>query len=150
MALGWRCLTFVGIALTYKTVFQQLNGQTYGPLLSAFFRKYHHLAQSDPFQITDRKREFYEIDTSQYMNYDFEDLGDEYHINHGPQPEGEAMDSSWLAEMDKFLKGEDNKFKEHKNFVNYQYEYIDKSFPTIDKARNLMQTPVEATPKNLF
>jgi hypothetical protein len=38
------------------------------------------------FSITDRKREFYEIDTSQYMNYNFHDLGHEYHAHHGPQP----------------------------------------------------------------
>ena len=38
------------------------------------------------FSITDRKREFYEIDTSQYMNYNFHDLGHDYHAHHGPQP----------------------------------------------------------------
>lgn len=40
----------------------------------------------DRFEITDRKREFFNIDTSQYMNYDFHDLGHEYHAHHGPQP----------------------------------------------------------------
>jgi hypothetical protein len=55
------------------------------------------------------------------MNYSFNDLGHDVHVNHGPQPDGEAMDSSWLSELDKFLRGEDNKLKEHKNFVNYEY-----------------------------
>ena len=42
------------------------------------------------------------------MNYSNKTLGDNYHTSHGPQPEGEAMDSSYLTEVDKFLKGEDN------------------------------------------
>ena len=45
------------------------------------------------------------------MAYGYKDLGHDYHVNHGPQPEGEAMDSSWLGELDKFLKGEDNTLK---------------------------------------
>jgi len=57
------------------------------------------------------------------------------------------MDSSWLTELDKFLRGEDNKLKEHKSFVNYNYEYLDKSFPTIEKAHDLMHSPAKPTPK---
>jgi hypothetical protein len=60
------------------------------------------------------------------------------------------MDSSWLGELDKFLRGEDNKLKEHKNFVNYQYEYIDKSFPTSEKAQELMQAPLKQEKKSYF
>lgn len=41
------------------------------------------------------------------------------------------MDSSWLAELDKFLNNEPNRLKEHKYFLDYDYEYIDKSFPTV-------------------
>jgi len=59
---------------------------TYGPVISAFFRKYNEFAKTDTFEITDRKREFYHIDTSQYMKYDFKDLGHDYHAHHGPQP----------------------------------------------------------------
>ena len=84
------------------------------------------------------------------MNYSYKDLGHDHHVNHGPQPDGEAMDSSWLSELDKFLRGEDNKLKEHKNFVNYQFEYIDKSFPTAEKAQELMQTPLKLEKKSYF
>jgi hypothetical protein len=56
------------------------------------------------FDISDRKREFYQIDTSQYMSYTHEDL-DHGHTNYGPQPDGEAEDASWFKAMDKFLAG---------------------------------------------
>ena len=68
------------------------------------------------------------------MAYDFNDLGHDYHAHHGPQPDGEIEDSSWLIEVDKFLKGEENKLKEHRNFINYDFEYIDKSYPTVEIA----------------
>ena len=55
-----------------------------------------------------------------------------------------------LSELDKFLRGEDNKLKEHKNFVNYQFEYIDKSFPTTEKAQELMQAPLKLEKKSYF
>ena len=45
--------------------------------------------------------------------------------------------------MDKFLRGEENKFKEHKNFVNYKYEYMDKSYPNSEKAHNLIFSPLK-------
>jgi len=150
LAWGWRALSFVGVGYLYNQVFQYANSQTYGPLLSAFFRKYQNVAKNDRFAITDRKREYFDIDTSEYMNYSFKDLGHDVHVNHGPQPDGEAMDSSWLSELDKFLKGEENKLKEHKNFVNYQYEYIDKSFPTPEKAHDLMYAPFKEEKKSYF
>ncbi len=86
MAFGWRCLSLFGTAFLYKTAFQAYNAQTYGPLLSAFFRKHSQQAQPDRFSIVDRKREYFYIDTNSYMNYDYKDLGHEYHVNHGPQP----------------------------------------------------------------
>jgi hypothetical protein len=119
MAVGWKLLSLLGVGFLYKNVFQYYNGLTYGPLLSAYFRKYSSVAKADKFAITDRKREYFDIDTSDYMSYNYKDLGHDYHVNHGPQPDGEAMDSSWLTELDKFLRCEDNKLKEHKNFVNY-------------------------------
>jgi hypothetical protein len=149
-AWGWRALSFFGVGFFYNQIFQYVNGQTYGPLMSAFFRKYANAAKTDRFAITDRKREYFDIDTSSYMNYNFNDLGHDVHVNHGPQPDGEAMDSSWLSELDKFLHGEENKLKEHKNFVNYQYEYIDKSFPTAEKAHELMHAPLKAEKKSYF
>lgn len=75
------------------------------------------------------------------MNYTFKDLGHDYHANHGPQPDGEAADSSWLYQLDKFLKGEENQLKEHKNFVNYKFDYIDKSFPTSEAVHSVFHAP---------
>lgn len=150
MAPGWKLLSILGAGFLYKNVFQYYNGQTYGPLLSAFFRKYADVAKADKFAITDRKREYFDIDTSDYMSYGYKDLGHDYHVNHGPQPDGEAMDSSWLSELDKFLRCEENKLKEHKNFVNYNFEYIDKSFPTAEKAHELMHAPLEPEHKPYF
>lgn len=85
-AVGWRILSMIGSAFLYKNVFQYYNGLTYGPIMSAYFRKYGDFAKTDPFKITDRKREYFDIDTSQYMSYDYNDLGNDYHVNHGPQP----------------------------------------------------------------
>lgn len=119
MAFGWRLLSLIGVAWAAKTTLQLYNGIHYGPLLAAYFRKYSQYARQDLYQINDRKREFYYIDTTQYMKYTNEDLGHDYHAHHGPQPEGEVLDSTWLVELDKFLRGEENKLKEHKNFVNY-------------------------------
>ena len=52
--------------------------------------------------------------------------------------EGESLDSSWLVEVDKFLRGEENHLKDHKRYLNYDFEFIDKSFPTADKVKDLM------------
>jgi hypothetical protein len=86
MAIGWKVLSFVGMSWAYSNIFSFYNSQYYGPICTAFFRKYSQFAQPDMFGISDRKREFYEIDTTQYMNYDFEDLTGDQHANHGPQP----------------------------------------------------------------
>jgi len=150
MAIGWKIASLFGTALLYKNAFQYFNGQTYGPILSAYFRKYADQAKADRFAITDRKREYFEIDTSEYMSYGYKDLGHDYHVNHGPQPDGEAMDSSWLSEVDKFLRGEDNKLKEHPNFANYNFEYLDKSFPTAEQAHDLMHAPLKPEVKVYF
>ena len=77
----------------------------YAPTLGAYFRKYQKSVSRDLFDIKDTKKEYFYIDTSQYMNYTNRDLQDEYHCEHGPQPEGESMNSSWLHEVDNFLKG---------------------------------------------
>ena len=53
------------------------------------------------------------------------------------------MDSTWLVELDKFLRGEENHLKEHKNFVNYKYEYLDKSYPSVEAAHSLFHTPLK-------
>ena len=41
--------------------------------------------------------------------------------------------------MGKFLDGEPNALKEHKKFYgNKDYEFVDKSFPTVDQAEDLI------------
>lgn len=95
MAIGWKLLSMLGMAWAVKTSVQLYNGFYYGPIFSAYFRKYGNYAKTDIYQISDRKREFYYIDTTQYLNYTNEDLGHDYHANHGPQPDGEVLDSTW-------------------------------------------------------
>lgn len=90
------------------------------------------------WEIKDSKKEYFYIDTSQYMNYTNETVSDEYHCHHGPQPEGDVLDSSWLSQVDKFLKGEENNLKGHKRYLNYPYELKDKSFPSADAVSDLM------------
>lgn len=57
------------------------------------------------------------------------------------------MDSTWLVEVDKFLRGEENHLKEHKNFVNYKYDFLDKSYPNAEKAHNLIFAPLQDSKK---
>merc|ERR1712070_36262 len=103
----------------------------YGPMMGAHFRKYKDDVKQDLFHIHDKKKEYFYIDTSQYMNYTVDDLTDEHHCHHGPQPEGVSLDSSWLVEVDKFLKDD-------KRFYNYGFELKDKSFPSAEAAADLM------------
>lgn len=72
------------MAWAVKTGIQFYNGAYYGPIFSAYFRKYNNAAKVDPYEISDRKREYFYIDTTQYMNYTNEDLGHDYHVNQGP------------------------------------------------------------------
>ena len=138
MAPGWRFLTLLGCGYLYKTIINYYWSSYSGPVMGAFLRKYATSAKHDAFEIRDEKREYFYIDTSEYMNYSNKTLGDHYHCSHGPQPEGEAADSSYLIEVDKFLKGEPNHLKEHKKFLNYPFEFVDKSFPTADAVKDMM------------
>ena len=138
MAWGWKLASFLAIGYGFKSIFNAWNAQTYAPLVGAYLRKYQNHACQDPFDIKDRRREFYQIDTSQYMSYTHADLP-HGHTNYGPQPDGEAQDASWLQTLDKFLSGaEDHGLKEHKQFVNYPYEFKDKSFPSAEAANDLI------------
>ena len=131
MASGWRVLSFIGIAAATKMLVCQYYARSYGPLIGSYFRKYANVGTSDAWEIRDRKREFYQIDDSQYMGYTEEDLGDLHrHANHGPQPDGEAKDASYLAELNAFLDGKANHLKDHPRFLNFNYQFIDKSYPT--------------------
>lgn len=138
LAPGWRFLSMLGIGYVYKTCINFYWSYYTNPVMGAFLRKYNNHAKHDAFEIKDPKREYFYIDTSEYMNYSNKTLGDHYHCSHGPQPEGEAADSTYLVEVDKFLRGEPNHLKEHPKFLNYPYEYIDKSFPTGDAVKDMM------------
>ena len=73
------------------------------------------------------------------MSYSEEEVEHFCHINMGPQPDGEYRDSSWLVEMDKFLDGKEHKIKEHPYYINHEYEFKDKSFPSADQANTLIR-----------
>ena len=60
------------------------------------------------------------------------------HVNHGPQPDGEALDASWNVELDKFLNNEENNLKGHALYSSYPHTFVDKSFPSEEQARDLI------------
>lgn len=133
LAPGWRFLAFAAIGLYMTEEYRYWSaGYYYMPLLCSYFKKYDHFAKTDLFDIRDEKREWFELDTSQYMSYTFKDLDHHHHsANHGPQPDGEALDSSWFVELDKYLKGEENKLKDHPKFRDYKFDYSSKyQWPT--------------------
>lgn len=51
MAFGWRLLSLIGVGYSVKTAIQFYNGQTYGHLFGAYFRKYAQFAKKDTFEI---------------------------------------------------------------------------------------------------
>jgi len=139
MAWGWKTLSLIGAAFATKYAVNKYEAMTFGPITGAYFRKYNNVAAKDAWEIRDRKREFYEIDDSQYMDYSEDDLADIHrHANHGPQPDGEAKDMSYLVELDKFLDGKENDLLNHPKFLNYPYEFKDKSYPSLEAAKNLI------------
>ena len=135
MAFGWKTLSFFAMAQVFKAPLNYYAANTYSPLIGAYLRKYQEVSANDAFEISDRKREFYQIDTSSYMTYTEESLradGQHMHVNHGPQPDGEAQDSSWLTELDKFLSNEPNDLKSHPKYFASEYTLTDKSFPSLE------------------
>lgn len=156
MAYGWKFLSFFAIGCWATEEFRYWSaGYYYMPLLCSFFKKYEKHAKNDIFDIKDEKRQWFELDTSQYMNYTFEDLDHHHHnVNHGPQPDGEVHDSSWFVELDKYLKGEENKLKEHPKYRDYNFDYTDKfEWPSVDKVHDVFyakeqeqHTPEELKP----
>ena len=139
LAHGWKGCWWLAIAYAAKSGLMLWSSSMYGPVMGAYLRKSKGDIKQDLFHIQDKKKEYFYIDTSQYMNYSGKDLSDdEYHCHHGPQPEGESQDSSWLVEVDKFLKGEENNLKDHKRFYNFPFELKDKSFPTAEAVSDLM------------
>ena len=49
------------------------------------------------------------------------------------------MDASYLREMNAFLDGKPNHLKDHPRFLNYEYEFKDKSYPTLEQAKDLIE-----------
>jgi len=137
MAIGWRCTSFLLMGTFFNSLMGAYIGNTYAPLMGAYLRKYSEHMTKDKFEMIDRKREFYEIDTSQYMSYTNEGLHS--HFSHGPQPDGEACDATWLTEMDAFLNNKPNHLKEHPRFLNYAFQFKDKSFPSAEMAGDLIK-----------
>jgi len=86
MALGWRGLSCFGIAGVAKGLLMSYSSGLYAPTLGAYFRKYQTAVQRDMFEIKDDKKQYFYIDTSEYMNYSNATIGDENHCHHGPQP----------------------------------------------------------------
>ena len=84
MAYGWKIVSMLSVAWAAKKCFNMWNANTYGPIIGAYHRKYDSVCTPDLFEITDRKREYYEIDDSQYMSYTEEDLTDHRHVSYGP------------------------------------------------------------------
>ena len=139
-ASGWKFLTLLGTAVVTRQVICNYYSYNYGPLIGSYLRKYQDAGVKDAWEIRDRKREFYQIDDSQYMAYTEEDLSHIHrHANHGPQPDGEAKDASYLAEMDAFLDGKPNHLKEHPRYLNFAYDFKDKSYPSLDQAKELIE-----------
>jgi len=140
MAWGWRCVSAVAVAGVAKAVVCQYAAYQYRPLIGAYFRKYQNVSAADAWELRDRKREYYEIDDSSYMAYTEDDCQDIHrHANHGPQPDDEVKDASYLTELDAFLDNKPNHLKDHKRFLKYNFEFVDKSYPSLEAAKNLIE-----------
>lgn len=86
MALGWKGVNWLILGYVFKSILMSWSSSMYGPVMGAYMRKYQSAVKDDLFHIKDAKKEYFYIDTSEYMNYSNNDLGDEYHTHHGPQP----------------------------------------------------------------
>ena len=110
-------------------------------MLVGFFKKYSHLAKEDLFEIRDEKREWFNIDTSQYMNYTFDDIHG-YHAHHGPQPDDMVMNQTWNIELDKYMRGEESNVKSHPFWNDYKYTYTDEgTWPKVDDIEKVFTAP---------
>ena len=142
MAIGWRALSFMGIGFMYRGIFNFHSSYRYQPLLGAYLRKYQDKLTPDRFEMRDEKREFYEIDDSQYMSYTLDDVKDMHpELNLSPHPDTEYKDNSWLTELSKFLDGKENHLKQHKKYLEHEFPFHDKSFPTGAAADALIKGP---------
>ena len=138
MAIGWRTLSGLGFSWLYYQLLMAYSSVNHSPAIGAFLRKHEKLAVTDMFDITDEKREYFYIDTSQAMNYTHEDLEDMHSANNGPQPDDVVLNASWYAEVDKFLRGEPNNLRGHEKYLDYDFKFVDKSFPTAEAVTSVM------------
>lgn len=69
LAPGWKFLTVIGMGWFAKSSIMQYWSMYKAPVMGAFLRKYSSQAKLDAFDIKDPKREYFYIDTSEYMNY---------------------------------------------------------------------------------
>ena len=106
MALGWKFTSVIGLGYLFKSCFMYLSAPMYEPLIGAYLRKYSTAVKRDIFEITDAKKQYFYIDTSEYMNYSNKDLGDEYHAHHGPQPVSDYFGSLKLNVCDLYYRKE--------------------------------------------
>jgi hypothetical protein len=87
LALGWKGVNVFLFGYLFKSLLMSWSSSMYGPVMGAYLRKYQTASvKTELFNIKDAKKEYFYIDTSEYMNYAVKDLGDEYHCHHGPQP----------------------------------------------------------------
>ena len=59
MAMGWKALSFLGIAWFGQNVAISFSGSNNNALIGAYLRKYQNHSATDPWEHSDRKREYY-------------------------------------------------------------------------------------------
>jgi hypothetical protein len=137
MASGWRFVSVLGLGYVAHAGLMDYTSQVHAPIIGAYLRKYKNSVKSDLLEIKDAKKAYFVIDDSQYMSYTNATLGDNHHADHGPQPEGEALANTYQQEVDAFLAGEENNLKGHHLYLDYPFEFKDKSFPTTEAVSEL-------------
>ena len=152
LGVGLKVLAFITVQSVWSALFASFGTVNYqGPLISAYLTKYERFAKEDLFEIKDEKREWFEIDTSDYLNYSFEDLH-HAHAHHGPQPDDMVLNNSWLVEMEKYLKGEESNIKNDPRFLHYDFQYTNNGqWPTEEDITKTFTAPStnKKTPESL-
>ena len=137
MAHGWKFVNMLGVGYVAHAIMMDYTSQVHAPIIGAYLRKYRSNVHSELLDIKDAKKAYFSIDDSQYMSYTNATLSDQHHAHHGPQPEGEALANSYQGEVDAFLAGETNDLKGHKLYLDYPFEFKDKSFPSNEAVSEL-------------
>lgn len=91
----WRAA--LGAWLVYYFTSKQV-GKKYTPLMNAYFNKYQDQVKNEYFDIQDRKREWFDIDTSEPTAYSSQEVAERgYHMHHGPQPVSKSVIPGWRS-----------------------------------------------------